>query len=187
MGCTRLTSISVSNSPYLSVQNNVLFSDPDKRLICYPRGLQANSYSIPEGIQIIGDSAFIDNSRLTSIQFPNSLFSISANAFKGCSSISTINLPEGIYSIGDSAFSGCSSLIEIILPEGLDSIGAYALANCSLLRSVTLPDSLSFIGENAFYGNDMKVYVDEHTVGEQYAMDNKITFEYPGELDWLLN
>ena len=105
---------------------------------------------VPEGVASIGESAFEDCKKLTSIALPESVTSIGDGAFRGCSSLTSVTLPEGVTSIGDSAFRWCSSLMSINLPESLTSIGDWAFSGCSSLTSITLPEGVTAIGDSAF-------------------------------------
>ena len=83
-GCVNLESIKVSpDHPSLAVIDGVLFAKNEKRLICYPIGKKASSYTIPQGVQIIGFSAFDESPYLTSVTIPESITSIGNSAFYG--------------------------------------------------------------------------------------------------------
>ena len=72
--CYSLTQINVSpDNEYLYVTNGVLFSRPDCRLVCYPCAFFSETYSIPEGIQVIGQRAFCVCRELTSVTIPASV------------------------------------------------------------------------------------------------------------------
>ena len=121
----------------------------------------------------IGEYAFRDCSRLTSINIPNSITSISTyDTFKGCSgleelilnvsyidyswfynntTIEKVILGEKVKIIGRLAFSGCSSLTSITIPEGVTSIGESAFRGCSSLTCITIPN-VSSIAKETFSG-----------------------------------
>ena len=69
--------------PYLEVVDGVLFSKPDRRLICYPWAFDEKSYVVPEGTQEIGEEAFYYCS-LYYITIPDSVTAIGPVAFHGC-------------------------------------------------------------------------------------------------------
>ena len=100
----------------------------------------------------IGEKAFTDCSRLTSLTLPVGITSIGYDAFAYCSGLTSLTLPAGITSIGEYAFYGCSGLTSLNLPAGITSIDKYAFSGCSGLTSLTLPDGITSIGSRAFYG-----------------------------------
>ena len=109
--CTSLTEILVSpDHPYLEVKDGVLISKPDKRLVCYPGGLEAETYTVPDGIQVIGDHAFFGCKFLEEITIPNSVTSIGQGAFS-FSNLTNLLLTDNVRSIGEKAFYCCNSLI----------------------------------------------------------------------------
>ena len=110
-GCDNLYDIFVSpDSAYLSTIDGVLFSKPDKRLISYPMGLLAGRYTVPEGVEIIGDMAFDRDLFLEEVVLPDSLQTIGQEAFYGCEGLRAMNMPAGVTSIGAEAMV-CSNLV----------------------------------------------------------------------------
>ena len=149
--CSKLTDIVVSaDHPYLATIDGALFSKRDKRLICYPCALIADSYVIPDGIQAIGNCAFFDCDSLTSVTIPDSVTSIGYSAFDDCDSLTSVTIPDNVTSIGNSAFSKCKSLISITIPDSVTGIGSYAFYDCESMASITIPDSVIRIGDYAF-------------------------------------
>ena len=110
------------------------------------------SLTLPVGITSIGYDAFAYCSGLTSLTLPAGITSIGEYAFYGCSGLTSLTLPAGITSIGEDTFYGCSGLTSLTLPAGITSIGEYAFYGCSGLTSLTLPAGITSIGEDTFYG-----------------------------------
>ena len=79
------------------------------------------------------------------LTFDRNLKKIGDDAFLDATKLKTINLPKTITEIGSSAFAGCRNLWQISLPDNLISIGSYALARCKL-DSLFLPKRVSSIG-----------------------------------------
>ena len=104
---------------------------------------------IPDGVKVIGEKAFYECNKLTSVVLPNSVNKIKEKAFFGCSLLRNINIPTGVTQIGAQAFDACESLSAINLPEGLEIIDRWAFAN-SGLNSIVIPNSIKYIGERAF-------------------------------------
>ena len=98
----------------------------------------------------IGEKAFKDCSRLTSLTLPVGITSIGYDAFAYCSGLTSLTLPAGITSIGEYAFYGCSGLTSLTLPAGITEIGESTFSDCSGLTSLTLPDGITSIGISAF-------------------------------------
>jgi uncharacterized repeat protein (TIGR02543 family) len=149
-GATALTNIAVaSNSQSFRSIDGVLFSKDAKVLLDYPLGKSATSYSIPEGVTSIGDSAFDYVTSLTSIIIPEGVTSIGDSAFAAAASITSITIPSSVASIDNYAFSEATLLAHINIPDGVTSIGEYAFTYTSL-TSITIPSSITSIGFGAF-------------------------------------
>ena len=151
IGCTQLEKLTVSsNNTGLYVQNGVLFSKDDNRLICFPCTLDTAEYEIPEGIKIIGYGAFYDCRTLMDIRIPDTVEMINDYAFANCSSISTIIIPESVNKFGDYVFLYCSKMTSVVLPESLTDIGNGTFSWCRSLTDIKIPDSVTSIGYNTF-------------------------------------
>ena len=149
--CSALKSISVSpEHPYFATIDGVLFRKADKALISYPAGISSSTYTIPQGITAIGDSAFYYCDSLTSVSIPDSVTSIGDNAFYFCESLTSVTIPDSVTAIGDSAFSYCDSLTSVSIPDSVTAIGDEAFYSCSSLTSVIITDSVTSIGDRAF-------------------------------------
>ncbi len=61
----------------------------------------------------IGDHAFFECEKLTSVNIPNSVTSIGSCAFSGCGNLTSINIPDSVTSIGGYTFSNCGSLTTV--------------------------------------------------------------------------
>ena len=189
VGCSKLKTISVSpDHPYFATIDGVLFRKADKALIFYPAGISSSTYTIPQGITSIGDSAFSDCDSLTSVSIPDSVTSIGDGAFYACYSLTSITIPDSVTSIGDWAFSSCTSLTSITIPDSVTFIGDSAFDFCESLTSVSIPDSVTFIGDNAFSGcPDLTLTVPRNSYAAEYAKANNIPYTYLDANDWLNN
>ena len=120
--CSKLTRITVSsNNTNYSSLNGVLFDKTQQRLILYPEG-KIGEYQIPNSVTTIGDYAFSDCNKLTSINFPNSVKTIRNGAFMYCFGLTNINLSNSVTTIGDQAFYHCSGLTNINIPNSVTTI-----------------------------------------------------------------
>ena len=107
----------------------VKYSKDWKRLLRAPSGLNGK-YSIRKGVEVIGNSAFLFCSSLTSINIPSSVTNIGDLAFEGCSSLISVNISNSVTNIGDLAFCLCSSLISINISNSVKNIGNGAFSEC---------------------------------------------------------
>lgn len=109
--CDSLTNIIVdeNNQNYISL-DGVLFSKDKKFISCYPAGKKDKTYTIPDGVKNIGESAFEDHTSITSVIIPDSVISIGSSAFRGCSSLACVTIGTGLTSIGYDVFDNCDSL-----------------------------------------------------------------------------
>ena len=120
---------------------------------------------IEVGVTSIGNSAFRDCNKLSSITIPDGVTSIGSSAFSGCSSLSSITIPEGVTSIGNWAFEYCSSLTSIDLTAGVTSIGSGAFCECSSLDMIYVDSlegwlNISFSGDSSnplVYGGELYI------------------------------
>lgn len=113
------------------------------------RNLQINE--IPQKCRIIGEGAFHMCRRLcVSLVIPEGIEIIAESAFYGCSSLKTVRLPGTLKAIEFLAFSYCSSLESIQLPEGFEKLGCRAFDECTHLRSINFPSSITEIASGAF-------------------------------------
>ena len=112
----------------------------------------AASVTIPDGVTIVGDSAFNGNTSLTAVVLPDSVVTIGANAFQSCTGLTKAELSSKLEKIANYAFDNCKALKEIQIPETVTEIGSGAFQYCAGLTELTLPDGLQTIGESAFEG-----------------------------------
>ena len=112
--CSSLTEIKVdsNNANYKDINGN-LYTKEGKTLIQYAIGKSDTHFVIPNGVTSIGNSAFKDCSRLTSVVIPDSVTSIGNWAFGWCDSLTSVVIPDSVTSIGNWAFEDCSSLTSI--------------------------------------------------------------------------
>ena len=79
---------------------------------------------ISEGIENIGDYAFVAGVGLENITIPNSVTSIGSYAFYDCTGLTNITIPNSVTSIGFCAFKGCTSLTNITIPSSITTMRA---------------------------------------------------------------
>ena len=179
--CIKLTDIIVSpDHPYLAVIDGILFSRPDKRLVCCPCARTAECCEIPQGIHVIGDFAFSWCESLASVTIPDGVTSIGDHAFSGCSSLASVTIPDSMTGIGDDAFLGCNSLTSVTVPDSVTSIGKGAFDTGSFPVSNKVPGSVIRARERASAGCEpLTVTVFRGSYAEKYCGENGIRYTYP--------
>ena len=108
------------------------------------------SITLPECVTSIGKNAFYDCDGLTEFTIPDSVTEIGASAFYSCSKLASVNIPDSVTTIGNEAFRYCTSLTSVNIPDGVTTIGYDAFENCNSLTSVNIGDSVTSIGGAAF-------------------------------------
>jgi hypothetical protein len=108
------------------------------------------SITIPDGVTIIGNSAFRDCRSLAFIEMPSGITSIKEGAFAGCGALTSVELPETITEIEGFTFSDCAALTSIVLPDKITSIGPRTFNNCGALQSIEIPENVKTISREAF-------------------------------------
>lgn len=127
-----------------------LYTEDKKKLVSY-FGKEA-LVTIPDGVEIIGSNAFVENEDLKEIELPESLRSIEDAAFKYCLKLRQISLPQNVKTIGEQCFYGCESLEELEIRGGVEVISKEAFKGCKI-KELLLPESIVEIEDNAFNSN----------------------------------
>ena len=114
------------------------------------------SITIPESVTTLGERAFTDCSKLTSITFDGTpvIKTIGDYAFAGCKALTAFDMPSTVTALGSSAFSNSKELTAITIPEGVTTIGEYTFRGCEKLETVTFAGTptVTTLGSSAFSG-----------------------------------
>ena len=113
---------------------------------------------IPEtinGVAVVEifDNAFMGN-QLTSVELNEGLETIGDSAFMGNDELTSVVIPDSVETIGDSAFEH-NQLTSVVIGNSVIAIGDRAF-EYNQLTSVVIPDSVETIGERAFYANQLE-------------------------------
>lgn len=100
---------------------------------------------IPDGVTVIGSSAFSRCDGLKEVIIPEGVTIIDSRAFSQCNNLKKVILPESTEQICRSAFAHCNSLTDIRIPggvkeieEGSDFDYGGVFRGCSGLKSITV-------------------------------------------------
>lgn len=103
---------------------------------------QITKVIIGKGITSVGDYAFYEFEKLTSVSIPEGVVSIGRCAFMYCD-LTALTLPEGVEILEDYAFSDCRRLDAISFPDSLTTLGEFAFYGCFDLQSLTVPKGVT--------------------------------------------
>lgn len=143
----------IEYNPSYSSDNGILLNADGTVLMRWPNGKDQSSYIIPASIKVIGESAFGQATKLSSVTINENVQDIKSYAFRE-SGIVKIDIPNSVKTIGSAAFYGCRNLNSIILPEGLEKIEDGLINNCTSLVAFTIPSNVKYIGDFTFQGSE---------------------------------
>eukprot|EP00939_MAST-03C_sp_MAST-3C-sp1_P001972 g1972.t1 len=109
-------------------------------------------YIVKEGIEEIGEYAFVKCVNLEKVSFCRGIRKIGRGAFSCCGKIEEIILKEGLEEIGEGAFFRCDRLKHVALVKGIRNIGNRAFAWDTSLTHFEMNEGLEKIGERIFAG-----------------------------------
>ena len=129
VGCTKLTSIDLSN---VSLNDEKIGENAFK-------GCTALSeIKFAANTKTISNNAFYGCTALTAVDLANNQTqTIGQGAFQNCTSLATLSLPASLTTIGASAFNG-NAIKHITIPSSVATVGDRAFGACSALEQVTM-------------------------------------------------
>ena len=155
---------------------------------------RGRNYSVTE----IGDYAFSDCSKMTSIFIPASVWHIGFCAFSSCDGLKEIHINDlsswcelSFYDIADDAgdsplnyaeglYLNGELITNLVVPEDVTHIGAHAFEGYEKLRSVVLPQGIEAIYKSAFLNctnlTSINIPADVYYIGP-YAFDSTSWYE----------
>lgn len=140
-----------ANTAFSSL-DGVLYNKAQTKLLEYPCGKAASSFTVPDGVTAIADMAFGYCLILQEVRLPDSLTAIGNMCFVYCFSLNSVEIAGNITTFGDMAFYSCMSLRSVVFKSGVTQIASNAFSGCDTLETVSISDSVTVIGANAFNG-----------------------------------
>ena len=121
----------------------------------------SGDFVIDNSITTIGEGAFCECDKLTSILIPNSVTTIKLYAFTECQSLTSITIPKSVTYIAGQVLDSCSGLESIVVEEGNPNY--FSSGNCLISKSekallsgcknsvIPADGNISIIGISAFF------------------------------------
>lgn len=116
-------------------------------------------FVVPDTVECIGDSAFVDCKSIRRLFIPASVKYIKESAFENCSSLNIVKIVSHHTIIGHKSFDGCSKRIMFIVPK--DSVDFYS-------NSINI--------DNLFWEEMIEIGGDKVILLYNYKRDNPIIF-----------
>lgn len=136
------------DNPYFKSVDGSLFSGDGIEVI------------IPDSVEILEHSAFINCENLQSIKFGNGLKKIGGQAFGFCSSLTEITIPDSAETVSYNAFSYCTKLEKAVIGSGTKHLGNNTFIGCTSLKEVVFknPHGWTVRAMYGIFSNKIDVY-----------------------------
>lgn len=179
-GCTSMKQY-ISNSSEFKAVNGVLFNKDQTKLIAYPAGSAESSYTIPNSVEEIGNSAFYKAQALSSITFPDSCTTFGYNAFKQTAwlTLAKNNSTDKIIVVNDCVVDGNDATGNIVLGENIKKIAKGAFFFSSASKITFLNPECEIPGNTGDYDtipNTITVEGLKNSTAEDFATENDVPF-----------
>lgn len=141
----------------------------DKKRLVYCMS-QETSFTIPEGVEIIGEMAFRGKKTLKNVIIANSVKEIEHDAFYDCDELDNVYVPASVKAIRAYAFAECDKLKKITFAGTPDKLSRHTFDDCDQLHDIMVP-----AGSSKFFRKELH-FIDGDTdflVLEVPAKDSK--------------
>ena len=128
----------------------------DKKRLVYCMS-QATSFTIPEGVEIIGEMAFRGKKALKNVIIANSVKEIEHDAFYDCDELDNVYVPAGVKVVRSYAFAECDKLKKITFAGTPEKVGRHTFDDCDQLHDIIVP-----VGSSKFFRKELH-FVDGDT------------------------
>ena len=110
----------------------------DKKRLVYCMS-QATSFTIPEGVEIIGEMAFRGKKALKNVIIANSVKEIEHDAFYDCDELDNVYVPAGVKIVRSYAFAECDKLKKVTFAGTPEKVGRHTFDDCDQLHDIIVP------------------------------------------------
>ena len=121
----------------------------DKKRLVYCMS-QETSFTIPEGVEVIGEMAFRGKKALKNVIIANSVKEIEHDAFYDCDELDNVYVPAGVKVVKSYAFAECDKLKKITFAGTPNKLSRHTFDDCDLLHDIIVP-----IGSSKFFRKEL--------------------------------
>ena len=121
----------------------------DKKRLVYCMS-QKTSFTIPEGVEIIGEMAFRGKKTLKNIIIANSVKEIEHDAFYDCDELDNVYVPAGVKVVKSYAFAECDKLKKVTFAGTPNKVSRHAFDDCDQLHDIIVP-----VGSSKFFRKEL--------------------------------
>ena len=125
------------DSDSFEYDGDAVYTNDKKRLVyCMS---QETSFTIPEGVEIIGEMAFRGKKALKNVIIANSVKEIEHDAFYDCDELDNIYVPAGVKIVRSYAFAECDKLKKITFAGTPNKVSRHTFDDCDQLHDIIVP------------------------------------------------
>lgn len=110
----------------------------DKKRLVYCMS-QETSFTIPEGVEVIGEMAFRGKKALKNVIIANSVKEIEHDAFYDCDELDNIYVPAGVKVVRSYAFAECDKLKKVTFAGTPNKVSRHTFDDCDQLHDIIVP------------------------------------------------
>lgn len=131
----KLTTLTVdAGNKHYKARQNMLYDITGDTLISHPAGLTDSlMVKVPDGVKVIGSSAFEFCRTVRAIQLPKSVETLGGAAFSECG-FKEFYVPEKVKSLPYALFTGCEELTYLYLGDAIASVSGLVFQGCKSLK-----------------------------------------------------
>ena len=125
------------DSDSFEYDGDAVYTNDKKRLVyCMS---QETSFTIPEGVEIIGEMAFRGKKALKNVIIANSVKEIEHDAFYDCDELDNVYVPAGVKVVRSYAFAECDKLKKVTFAGTPEKVGRHTFDDCDQLHDIIVP------------------------------------------------
>ena len=162
------------DSDSFEFDGDAVYTNDMKRLV-YCMSQEA-SFTIPEGVEIIGEMAFRGKKTLKNVIIANSVKEIEHDAFYDCDELDNVYVPAGVKVVKSYAFAECDKLKKITFAGTPNKVSRHTFDDCDQLHDIIVPAGSSkfFRKELHFIDGDTDYLVLEDPKKKAEIADKKV-------------